>query len=222
MAAIASVCDRRGVLCHVDGVQSLGHIPVDLSAIPCDFYVFASHKFGGPRGCGGVFLRANGLTPLMDGGTQEWGLRPGTEDLPSLAGAVAALQRSLALLPTEAPRLRDLARLVLDNVRSSGVACEINGEPDHGLPGLVSLTFPGVNGHALVTDLSLQGFAVASGSACSADKPEPSRTILALGRAADAALGTIRISFGRLSRVEDANDVTVALVTAVKRHTRGA
>ncbi len=217
VGAIAAACERRNIPCLVDGVQALGHIPVDLSVTACDFYVFAAHKFGGPRGCGGIFLRSAAATPLLDGGTQEWGLRPGTENLAAFAGTVTALEMSLTVLPVETERLRALSRIVVEKLRRSGLSFVVNGNPEEGLPGLLSLSFAGLDAHALVTDLAVQGFAVASGSACSADRPEPSRAILALGHPPETALGTIRTSFGRFSRPEGVQTFADALVRTVKR-----
>jgi cysteine desulfurase len=217
--AIAAVCERRGVDCLVDGTQACGRIPVDLSAIAADFYVFSAHKFGGPRGCGGVFVRAHSMPPLMDGGAQEWGLRPGTENLPALAGAVAALERSLALMTVETERLRELTRTVSTELERSGAPFHVNGDPEATAPGFLSLTFPNLDGHALVADLAVQGFAIASGSACSANRPEPSRAILALGRSSAEALGTVRISFGRSSAPAIVEAFARALVKTVRRQT---
>ncbi len=217
VGAIAAVCERRGILCHVDGVQALGHIPVDLSTIACDFYTFAAHKFGGPRGCGGVFLRSDAVIPLLNGGAQEGGLRPGTENLPAVAGTLAALEQSQAIMTAEMERLRELTRTVLRGLDRSETSFKVNGNPEEGLPGFLSLTFPGLDGYALVADLAIQGFAVASGSACSENHAEPSRAILALGRSPAEALGTVRISFGRLSRPEEVDEFTKALVETVRR-----
>lgn len=217
MGALSALCDRRGVRFLADGAQALGHVPVDLSSAACDFYVFSAHKFGGPRGCGGVFVGSAGVPPLLDGGEQEWGLRPGTENLPALAGAVAALEEALSVLQDESGRLRALTRTILDAVRVSHLPAEVNGDTEQGRPGLLSLSFPGIDGRALVADLAIQGFAIGSGSACSSDRPEPSRAILALGRSQKAALGTLRISFGRVNRREDAEALAQALVETVQR-----
>ncbi len=218
VGAIAAVCERRGILCHVDGAQALGRIPVDLGAIACDFYVFSSHKFGGPRGCGGVFPRSAAGVPLMDGGGQEGGMRPGTENLPALAGTLAALDRSAAIMATETQRLRDLTRVVLSELEGSGARFLVNGDPDKNAPGFLSLSFPGLDAHALAADLAVQGFAIASGSACSENRPEPSRAILALGRSLSEALGTIRISLGRSNSREAVGAFARALAQTVRRH----
>ncbi len=218
VAALSALCARRGVLCHVDGAQAVGHVPVKLSELCCEFYVFAAHKFGGPRGCGGVCLRWDGGAGWIAGGEQEHGLRAGTENLPGLAGAVAALGQSLSLMPQETPRLRALARRLAEAARVMDAACRVNGDPATGLPGLVSLSFAGLDGHALATDLDQQGFAVGTGSACSESKPEPSRALLAMGLTLREALGTVRVSMGRLTDERAVDDLIGALGATVRRH----
>jgi cysteine desulfurase len=215
---IAAVCESHGVACLVDGAQACGRIPVDLSALAADFYVFSAHKFGGPRGLGGVFLRGQPVPALMDGGAQEWGLRPGTENLPALAGAMAALESSLALMAAETERLRGFTRTILARLEHSPTPFQVNGDPESTAPGFLSMTFPGLDGHALVADLAVQGFAIASGSACSAGKPGPSRAVLALGRSPADSLGTVRISFGRSTRPESVEAFARALLETVRRH----
>ncbi len=219
VGAIAAVCERRGILCHVDGAQALGRIPVNLATIACDFYSFSAHKFGGPRGCGGVLLRSPTVRPLMDGGSQEGGSRPGTENLPAVAGTAVALEIALAGMAAEAERLRNLSRTLLVELERSGTRVLVNGDPEKNAPGFLSLSFAGLDGHALVADLAVQGFAVASGSACSENRPEPSRAILSLGRSPAEALGTIRISFGRANNQASVIAFAGALVKTVRRQT---
>jgi cysteine desulfurase len=221
VAALSSVCARRGVLCHVDGAQAAGHIPVSLSELCCEFYVFAAHKFGGPRGVGGVLLRWDCVSGLLAGGGQEGGLRAGTENLPGLAGAVAALEMSQAMQPQETARLRVLAVRLTDAAPVLGAVCRVNGDPAAGLPGLVSLSFTGLDGHALAADLDQQGFAVGTGSACADSKPEPSRALLAMGLTRAEALGTVRVSMGRLTDERAVDDLAAALAAAVRRQRGG-
>jgi len=217
VAALSALCARRGVLCLVDGAQAVGHVPVRLAELCCEFYVFAAHKFGGPRGVGGVCLRWDGGAGWLAGGGQEGGLRAGTENVPGLAGCVAALERALALLPQETARLRALALRLAEAARRLDASCRVNGDPAAGLPGLVSLSFAGLDGHALAADLDQQGFAVGTGSACSEAKPEPSRALLAMGLTAAEALGTVRVSMGRLTSEEDVDVLATALAGAVRR-----
>ena len=218
VAALSSLCARRGVLCHVDGAQAMGHVPVRLSDLCCEFYVFAAHKFGGPRGVGGVCLRWDCGTGWLAGGEQEGGLRAGTENLPGLAGAVAALEASLAMQPQETARLRALACRLAESARAADKACRVNGCPAAGLPGLASLSFPGLDGHALAADLDQQGFAVATGSACSESRPEPSRALLAMGLSPVEALGTLRVSMGRMTDERAVDELIVAIESTVRRH----
>lgn len=219
--ALAALCERRGVPCLLDGSQALGHVSVDLSAIACDFYTFSAHKFGGPRGIGGLLARAEPGAALFDGGRQQWGIRPGTENLPGLAGALEALRLSLSLLAEEEERLRALAVGLAARLASAGLGMKVNGDPALGLPGFVSVSFPGLNGQTLAADLALRGFSVTTGSACHADATEPPRAILALGRTPEEALGTLRISFGRLTTGEAAALLADAVVETVRRASEG-
>jgi len=204
VVAIASVCARHKVLFHVDGAQTVGHVPVNASGIGCDFYTFAAHKFGGPRGCGGVLIAprhrlsecglslATGgtLRSPVDGGSQEWGLRPGTRIWPT-GRNVVALRQSLAKMKTESRRLPTLVR---GFCHAPGSRYHMRNEQlvGHGLPGLVSLSFRNVpDGYTIVARLAAQGLAIAAGSACSEGRPEPSRTIIAMGVAPEIARGTI-------------------------------
>jgi len=216
--SLASVCRRLDVKCLMDGSQTLGHGPVDLSVVTCDFYSFASHKFGGPRGFGGLFTRCDPGEPLFNGGRQQWGLRAGTENLPGLAGTVEALRLSIEAMPSETIRLRALALLVLKALRDANLEFVMNGDPATGLPGFVSCSFPGLNGSALAADLGLRGFDVATGSACHADVIEPSRVIMALDKDIRRATGAIRISFGRLTTSESVEAFAAALVDTVAAH----
>jgi cysteine desulfurase len=221
VAALSSLCADRGVLCHVDGAQTVGHVPVRLSGLCCEFYTFAAHKFGGPRGVGGVCLRWDGGAGWLAGGGQEGGLRAGTENLAGLAGAVAALERSLAQEPQVSARLRAWACRLADAVRSWTPPGRVNGDPAKGLPGLVSLAFAGLDGHALAADLDQQGFAVGTGSACSESRPDPSRTLVAMGLSETEALGALRVSMGRATDEQAVAALIDALAATVRRQRRG-
>ena len=149
VAAMAALCERRGVPCLVDGSQAMGHVRVDLSVIGCDFYTFSAHKFGGPRGVGGLMVRSEPGETILDSGRQQWGIRPGTENLPGLAGALEALRLSTSIREGEDRRLRELAAQLTGRLASAGLRMLINGDPSRGLPGFVSLSFPGLSGQTL-------------------------------------------------------------------------
>lgn len=202
--SMAEFCSFRQIKLLIDGVQAIGNIPVDLSAISCDYYTFSSHKFGGPRSAGGVLIRDDEFDPILQGGTQEWNLRAGTENLPGLAASLKALQMSLVNQTDEMERQRRLKKRLADEITKMIPETIINSPPD-GLPGLVSLSFPGIPSHEIIAGLSLSGFAVSAGSACHSNQEEPSRIILALGRKHQEAKGTVRISMG-YGTSEDAVD----------------
>ncbi len=192
-------CSSRGILFHCDGVQTLGRLPLALGRVPFDFYTFSAHKFGGPRGVGGILARSTDIPPLLRGGAHELNLRAGTENVAGFAAAARALELTLAARAEEAPRLKRLARLLAAGVMDSRPGILLNSDLDNGLPGLVSLSFPGLSGPEIATELNLLGFQAGTGSACHADDHAPSRVIRAIGRREDEALGTVRISMGRLT-----------------------
>ena len=218
VAAIGRFCASKGVLFHCDGVQPLGHVPLLLDEMPVDYYTFSAHKFGGPRGVGGVFRKGEAaLSPLIAGGGQERGLKAGTENVAGFAAAHTALELSAARMASEIPRLRSLARILIDAVQRSRPETIVNSDLEGGLPGLVSLSLPGVMGSSVVTEMDLLGFALSSGSACHSGDVRPSRVILAMGRTEPEALGTIRVSMGRDTNEEQALNLATTLAEVVDR-----
>lgn len=215
LKTIAEFCYLRNIRLLVDGSQAVGHIPVNLNHVPCDYYSFSAHKFGGPRSVGGLLIRDRQFEPFLSGGKQEWELRAGTENLAGLAAAVSALEMCLSDLDEEASRLNNLkARLLLQ--MKSKVPELLNNTPEFGRPGFLSLSFPGFQGNEIVTSLSLSGFKIATGSACHADRPEPSRIMLATGRTDSEAAGTIRISMGRGNTEEAVEQLGRALLDYIR------
>jgi cysteine desulfurase len=215
--ALGAVCAKSGTLLHCDGVQALGHLPVTLSALPFSFYTFSAHKFGGPRGVGGAIVRNAKLRPQISGGSQESGARGGTENVAGLAAALVALELSLRSLESEVPRLRRLASLLSAEIQSGIPDALLNSSPDAGVPGLVSVSFPNLIGEEVVVELNLRGFAVSAGSACGSGRMEPSRPVMAMGRTRAQALGTLRISMGRLTTEDSVRRLAAALRQVVEK-----
>ncbi len=212
---ISLFCRNRGIKLLADGVQALGHIPVDMNMIQCDYYSFSAHKFGGPRSFGGLLFRDDAFEPLLYGGKQEWTLRAGTENVGGLAGAVEALNQSLRVLGEETKLLNRLKTLLIDNLVKHSPDILIN-TPDNGKPGFLSLSLPGFTGNEILNALSVEGFSISTGSACHNNLVEPSRIILALGREEREARGTIRISMGRGNTEESVNDLSKAIRDIIK------
>ena len=210
---IAKVCRERGVLFHTDGVQAVGHIPVNVSELGVDTLSFSGHKFGAPRGIGVLYVRQNmSLTPLIPGGHQEDGRRAGTENLLGAVGLAAALEETVSRMDETNALLRSLANTLAGELLHAIPHTRINGCPrcmspycdaPCSLPHIVSLTFEGIDGEALVYRLDAEGICVSAGSACTAGSPDPSHVITALGVEPEIALGTLRISLGEGSTDED-------------------
>lgn len=217
VAELAEMCRRGGHLLHIDATQTVGHLPLDLSSISAHFLSFSAHKFGGPRGVGGLLVRE---APLLEGqlfgGSQEWGLRAGTENVPGALATAAALEAALETLPTEVPRLRELASGLVREVKASIPGALLNSDLEAGLPGLVSFCFPGTSGHELVLELAGHGYAVSAGSACHAGSVFPSRAILSMGRTEKEALGALRVSLGGASTKSAVSEFAETLLSILR------
>jgi cysteine desulfurase len=214
---IGAACAGKGVKLHCDGVQAMGRIPVNLSEIPFTYYTFSAHKFGGPRGVGGVIAREPVPRPQILGGGQEEGARAGTENVAGFAAALTALELSLGSQEREVPRLRLLGKRLAAELASAFPDAIVNSDLDKGLPGLVSVSFPNLIGEQIVVEMNLHGFAISAGSACGSGKMLPSRPVLAMGRTEAEALGTVRISMGRQNTEESVAQLGRALKQVVEK-----
>src|SRR6185312_1037101 len=167
---------------HVDAAQSAGKVPIDLKALDVDLMSFAAHKVYGPKGMGALYVRREprvNLEPLIHGGGHEQGLRSGTLATHQIVGMGAAFQLARELLPSEAPRLTALrGRLWKALQQIPGVL--LNGHATQRLPGILNVSFPGVEGESLL--YACEELAISSGSACNAADREPSYVLRALGR----------------------------------------
>ena len=207
----------RGILFHCDGVQMLGHIPGHLDVVPFDFYTFSAHKFGGLRGCGGIFTRSSDLCPQIVGGGQEMNMRGGTENIAGVAATLKALQIACQTAVEEEKRLRSLSNFLVDHICSKLPDTVVNSNLNQGIPGLISLSFPHVKGNEIVTALNLSDFYVSFGSACHSGEVVPSRVMVSMGVPYVLAIGTVRISFGRYTDENQVDALAKALVALVEK-----
>lgn len=191
---IGALCRARGVLFHTDAVQAAGHLPIDLAAQPIDLLSLSAHKFHGPKGVGLLYVRRGvQLTPLIDGGAQERGLRAGTENVPGIAAMAAALEDACAHMEENRAKvtaLRDKLIAGLSQIPHSA----LNGDPVNRLPGNVSFCFEGIEGESLLLLLDDAGICASSGSACTSGSLDPSHVLLAIGRPHEVAHGSLRLS----------------------------
>lgn len=193
---IGAICKRHGVLFHTDAVQAVGHIPVDVKTIGCDYLALSAHKFGGPKGVGALYAKTGApLSPLIEGGAQEKNKRAGTEDLPSIAGMTAALKESIADMGATSKLLRHLQDKLIAGL-SAIPHCALNGDRERRLPGNTSFCFEGIEGESLLLLLDDAGICASSGSACTSGSLDPSHVLLAIGRVHDVAHGSLRLTLG--------------------------
>ena len=191
---IGAVCREAGVIFHTDAVQAVGHLPIDVKKDNIDMLSLSGHKFHGPRGTGALYIR-KGLPPvnLQEGGGQERGKRPGTENLPAIMGMAAALGEAcdhMAEHTEKVTALRDKLIAGLSKIPHS----VLNGDPVNRLPGNVSFCFEGIEGEALLLLLDAKGVCASSGSACTSGSLDPSHVLLAIGRPHEIAHGSLRLS----------------------------
>ena len=199
IAAIAALCRAHGVLFHTDAAQAVGKIPLDVHRLAVDFMSFTAHKLYGPKGAGALYVRDEArarLQPIVFGGGQERGLRPGTLATHQIVGLGVACDLARRNLPAEHARLAELReRLWRGLARLGGVHANAQDAPC--VPGILNVSFEGVEGESLVT--GLPELAISTGSACNSASAEPSYVLRALGRDAQLAQSSLRLSFGRFS-----------------------
>lgn len=203
VAALAAVCRERGVAFHSDAAQAAGKVPFDVHALGVDFLSLTAHKIYGPKGVGALYIRqgARGLLqPLTFGGGQERGLRPGTLPTHQLAGFGAACEIARRELPAEAARLTMLRERLWAGLAALG-GTHLNGAGAPRVPGILNVSFEGVEGESLVA--GLPGLALSTGAACNSASPEPSYVLRALGRDRQLAESSLRFSLGRFTRETD-------------------
>jgi len=213
---IARITREAGVPLHVDGVQALGKIPVDVESLGVDLYSMSGHKLYAPKGVGALFVRkGTKLAPIAFGGHHERDRRPGTENVPGAAAFGAAAEMASRGLADEGERLgalRDrLEKTVLDRIPGAG----INGARWNRTPNTSNLYFDGIDGEALVIALDLRGFAVSTGAACSSGALTPSHVLTALGLTAERARASMRFSLGRSNTAAQVDALVEALEASV-------
>lgn len=224
IAAIGAVCREAGVPMHSDAAQSAGKVPIDVAAMPVDLISLSAHKMYGPKGMGALYVRREPpvrLTAQMHGGGHERGMRSGTLATHQIVGmgeACAILERDMTRENERVLALRE--RLLAHLLQIPGT--RLNGDADRRLPGLVNVSFEGVEGETLL--LALDDLAVSSGSACTSASIEPSYVLKALGVPDDLAHASLRFTVGRYTSADDVDFAgrRLADVVGALRGSRGA
>jgi cysteine desulfurase len=222
VATLAGLARERGVLFHTDAVQAPGSLPLDVATLGVDLLSLSAHKFNGPKGAGVLYVRRGvALVPVLYGGGQEFGVRPGTENVLGIAALARALELSVAETDERAGRLAALRDRLEAAIVATIPEVHVNGAGAPRLPGNLNVSFAGVDSEALLVRLDLEGVAVSAGSACTSGALEPSHVIAALGTDPRWHRGPIRFSLGR--QTTDAEiDRVVGLLPAIVETLRGA
>ena len=200
IAELAATARARRALFHTDAVQALGKVPIDVSSLPVDVLTVSGHKIGAPKGIGAIFIRrGTPLEPLLFGGSQDKGRRPGTENVAAAIGFARAAELAVAERDAECARLgalRDsLERAIMDRVPGAVIHCRDAPRVSH----ILNVSVPGTDSASMLMALDLAGVAASSGSACQSGSSSPSHVLSALGVAPDLASAAIRMSLGCLT-----------------------
>jgi cysteine desulfurase len=218
VAEIARRCQDAGVIFHTDAVQAVGKVPVSVAELPCTLLTISGHKIGAPKGIGALIVRdRKAVEAIIHGGGQQFGIRPGTENV---AGAVAlgrAVQLAAAEQASLAERLCQLRNDLARRLKASVLDLVVIAEQSPRAPHLLCVAFHGADSEALIMHLDLAGVAASSGSACSTGAVEPSHVLVAMGTPRELALGAIRFSFGRGSTEADVDRAAEVVPTVVAK-----
>src|SRR5687767_7127615 len=215
---IARRCADAGVLLHSDAVQAFGKVPVALHDLPCTLLTISGHKIGAPKGIGALIVRdRKAVESIIHGGGQQFGIRPGTENV---AGAVA-LGRAAALAASEqsgeSARLAALRDSLIERLKALVPDLVVHGLPAPRAPHVLNIGIPGTDSEALLMHLDLAGIACSSGSACSTGAVEPSHVLTAMGVPPELGVAALRFSFGKDSTAEDVEAVCAVLPKIVEK-----
>jgi len=218
ISAIGAICRERGVLLHTDAVQTAGHLVIDVHKMKIDLLSLSAHKLYGPKGVGALFIREGvGISSYVHGGGQELGRRASTENVAGIVGLGEAARLALSHMDREAEHCALLRDRLIDGILGSGRDIMLTGHPTRRLPNSASFCIAGVEGEAVLLDLDREGFAVSSGSACSSGVSQPSHVLLALGLPPDIARGSLRVTVGRDSTIDEVDRLLEVFPRVVER-----
>jgi cysteine desulfurase len=219
IAEIGKIAKERGVFFHVDGVQAVGKIPVDVQKDNIDLLAISAHKMYGPKGVGALYVRRRNprvqLSAIIDGGGHERGMRSGTLNVPGIVGLGKACEICQQEMAQEAARLGKLRDRLKDAIQSRLDEVYINGSMEHRLPNNLNMSFAYVEGESLL--MGINDVAVSSGSACTSATLEPSYVLKALGVGEDLAHTSIRFGLGRFNTEEEVDYVAGRVIETVNR-----
>ena len=212
---LAEMAHKENVLFHTDAVQALGHIPVDVKKLDVDLLSASAHKFNGPKGIGFLYVKKGvSMSPYIDGGKQELGLRAGTENVASIVGMAVALKNNIEKLNENSRYIRYLESMLIQGLVDAKIDFVRNGI-NH-VPGNLSLSFKGYEGEMLLHRLDLLGICISTGSACDSVNTQVSHVLKAIRLDKEYAEGTIRISLGKNNTESEVQEILNAIIKIIK------
>ncbi len=206
IAEIGKIAKEKGIYFHTDAVQTVGHIPVNVDELNVDLLSLSAHKFYGPKGVGVLYIRkGTRIERFLDGGDQERGRRASTHNTPGIVGVGKAIELCRDKMDEETKfqaALRD--KLIKEISKKIPEVC-LNGHPNKRLPNNVNFSVKYIEGESMLLNLDMLGIAASTGSACTSTSLEPSHVLLAIGLPHEIAHGSLRFTFGRWSKADDAD-----------------
>lgn len=215
---LGEVCAAHKVYFHVDAVQAVGTLPIDVKAMHIDMLSMSAHKFYGPKGVGALYVRKGIRLPsFIHGGAQESKRRAGTENVPGIVGIGKAIELATAEMEENAKRLRTMRDALIAGIEERIPYCRLNGSRTERLPGHVNFSFQFIEGESMLMLLNMAGICGSSGSACTSGSLDPSHVLLAIGLPHEIAHGSLRLSLGRENTMDDVNYILEKLPPIVER-----
>lgn len=213
---LCEIAHSKGALFHTDAVQAVGHIPIDVKELDVDMLSASAHKFNGPKGIGFLYIKkGTQITPYIDGGAQEFGMRAGTENIASIVAMSVALAKSCNRMQCVSDHLMKLEKLLTFSLKKAGLDFIKNGRQEK-IPGNISLSFKNTEGEMLLHRLDLMGISVSTGSACNSKNTQVSHVVKAIHVSEQYAKGTIRISLGYENTEEEILYIGQSLIKILK------
>ncbi len=215
---LAAVAHEKGVLFHTDAVQAVGHVPIDVAAQGIDLLSLSGHKFHAPKGIGALYVKQGvRLQRLMQGGAQERGQRPGTENLAGIVGLGKAIELATADIPGKSAQVRAIRDHMISRILGEIPHVQLNGHPTKRVCGNINVSFYFIESESVLLHLDFKGIAASSGSACTSGSLDPSHVLLAIGVSHEHANGSVRLSLSDENTMEEADYVVDCLAEAVSR-----
>ena len=206
---ISKIVKQKGAIFHTDATHSYMRVPLDMTRIAADLVTVSAHTIHGPKGIGALYVRKDTpIVKILDGGYQEFDLRPGVENIPGAVGFAKAVE---LITDEENQRLLQMRDLIIELVEESIPLVTINGHPSERLPQNANITFHHVEGESITLHLDMYGISVSTGSACFSRSLVSSHVIAAIGGDHERAHGSIRFSFSRFNTIEQVREVVHTL-----------